>query len=164
MGRKGSPIISTIILVIIGLVIGGVGFFTSMHQKDIKDHGVAATANIIDKDQRIERRTEYETHHGHRTRHEKHETKYFFQLEFPDRNGTKHLVRHDTSYDNWKKYDKGGSVDIKFLENNPEDLRLAKEVEGDPMMAFYICGGIGGLMVLGGLGYLGWSFATGRIA
>ncbi|MBX9572622.1 MAG: DUF3592 domain-containing protein [Candidatus Obscuribacterales bacterium] len=164
MGRKGSPIISTIILMVIGLMLCGVGFYTSMHQKDIKEHGVEATATIVNKDQRIERHTDYDTHNGHRYRHEKQETKYFYQLEFSDKGGVKHIAKHDLSYDNWKKHEKGETVEIKFLENNPDDLRLLKEVEGDPMIAFYVCAGIGGLLIVGGVGYLGWSFFSGRIA
>lgn len=135
-----------------------------MHQKDIKDHGEAATATIMDKNERIERSTHHESRHGHSHRTEKRETKYFYVLEFADKEGKKHMVRHDTSRANWDMHEKGQTVDIKFLESNPEDVRLDKEVEGDPMLAFYVCGGIGGLMVLGGLGYFGWSFATGRIA
>lgn len=161
--RKGSPIVSTIILIVIGLVMCGIGYFTSMHQKDIKEHGVEATATIVDKDQRIERKTDYETHSGHRYRTEKHETHYYYKLEFLDKAGIKHLAKHDLSHDLWKKHERGDTVEIKFLENNPDDLRLLKEVEGDPLMALYICGGIGGVMILGGLGYLGFAFFTGRI-
>ena len=163
MSRKGSPIISTVILALIGLMVIGIGVFASFNEKNIKDHGVDAKATVVNKDETIEHHTDYETHNGHRQRHERNERKYYLFLDFADASGAKHDVKRSLGKSVWDKHEKGEIVDIKYLPDDPKTIRLATEVAGDPMTALYICGGIGGFIILGAGGYFFWCLKTGKI-
>lgn len=162
--QQGSPIIASIVLVIIGLVVAGLGFYSAAVQKDIKDHGVATTALITDKDERIEHHVDYEGSGSSRHRTERTEYHYFYVLDFNDKAGNKQAIKRDLAKEIWKTHEKGQSVDIKYLEKDPQKLRLAQELEGDPNKDLYIFGGIGVFLILAGAGIFGWCYFTGRIS
>jgi hypothetical protein len=136
-------IIAGLVLIVAGIAMAGIGFSGSMEDKAVQQRGTKTIAAVVDKKEEVDRDSDGD----------EQET-YWLHLKFFDLKQAEHNTRRSVDKDVFDKTDIGATVDIKYLEDNPEIVRLKAETEQDPMILAYVLGAMGGVTASLGIGVI----------
>lgn len=141
--RRSSPFVTGIVFIFVGILLAGFGVFAVMEEKKILETGTETNATIIDKGMKKVRR-----HERNRT---KEEEVHYVIVAFNDTANQQRQITRNIAVGEWKEYEQGQTVPVKYIPTNPSELRLGKELQKDPMQTGYILGGLGAVFAVIGL-------------
>jgi hypothetical protein len=122
-------------LVIIGLMVFVMGVYAGIEDTQVKKHGEQTPAAVVDKGMVEETDSD-----GDRSE------RYWVALKFFDLKQAEHNAKRSVEKDEYNRTKVGDLVEVKYLPEKPEVVRLLNETEGDPMIVTYALGIVGSIM------------------
>jgi hypothetical protein len=138
-----------------GLVSGTIIFFIGLavlmssllwnDEKTVRETGTEAKAIVLNK-----QAVTYADKDGHTGEH------YFVDFEFADDKAAKHQGRRTVHQDVYNSATIGQTIDVKYLPNKPDVVRVTAESDADSGLGPTLSG-IGSLLIFAGMGVILWS-------
>jgi hypothetical protein len=126
-------------LIVVGFMVFIIGVNSGIEDSQVKKNGEQTSAAVVDKG--VEEETDSDGDKSER---------YWLGLKFFDLKQGEHNAKRTVDKDDYDKTKIGDMIEVKYLPEKPEVVRLLQETEGDPMIITYALGIIGSIIgVLG---------------